>query len=83
MRSRLWEWLSRKTLTEGQILPWWAMTVRWALFPVDCFYWRFGSTRGYQWQTDTWLIDGVHYSSAALRQLSQAQGETFRITRTG
>jgi hypothetical protein len=65
------------------ILPWWALTMRAMLFPLDFFYRRMSRTRGYQWENDTWLIEGVTYSGAALRWLSKAQGETYRVTRTG
>jgi hypothetical protein len=40
-------------------------------------------TRGYQWRSDTWLIDGVTYTGAAMRTLAAADGETYRITRAG
>ncbi|MCE5342466.1 MAG: hypothetical protein LLF96_02605 [Eubacteriales bacterium] len=40
-------------------------------------------THGYCWETDTWNIWGVTYSSNALHLLAKAQGETYRVTRTG
>ena len=42
-----------------------------------------GKTRGYQYESDTWSIEGVKYTGAALRSLAKAQGETYKITRTG
>lgn len=51
--------------------------------PDGVFYWRMSQQTGYQWQNDTWLIEGVTYSGAALRYLAAAQGETYRVTRTG
>ena len=82
MRNKIWN-VVRSKVPEGMILPWWALAVRAILYPLDFFYWRMGQTRGYQWQSDTWLIEGVTYSSTALRYLAQAQGETFRVARTG
>jgi len=82
MRDRLWE-LVRKRVPEGMILPRWAMAVRAVLYPIDFFYWRAGTSRGYQWDSDTWLIEGVRYSGQSLRWMAKAQGETYRITRTG
>jgi len=38
---------------------------------------------GYQRQNDTWHINGVIYSGDALRWLSKAQGEVYRVTRAG
>ena len=64
-------------------MPWWALTVRAALFPIDFLYWRLSKYRGYQWESDTWLIYGVRYSAEALHWLARAQGETYRVTRTG
>lgn len=40
-------------------------------------------TRGYQCESDTWRIEGVTYSAVAMRWLAKAQGETYRVTRTG
>lgn len=82
MRDMIWNAV-RSKVPEGMILPWWALTVRAALFPLDFFYWRMSQTRGYQWQNDTWLIEGVTYSGTALRYLAKAQGEMYRVTRTG
>lgn len=72
---------SHSTLAAG--LTWWAISVRATLFPLDFFYWRMSKSRGYQTDTDTWLIEGVAYSGAALRWLAKAQGEIYRVTRTG
>jgi hypothetical protein len=53
------------------------------LYPVDFLFWRLSKTRGYQPESDTWLIGGLRYSSRALDLLAQAQGETYRVTRSG
>ena len=82
MRDIVWK-LVRSKVPEGGILPLWALIVRAVLFPLDFFYWRMGQTTGYQCQTDTWLINGVTYSAEGLRLIAVAQGETYRVTRTG
>ena len=82
MRKSIWLLLTSK-LIEGRILPWWALSARAVLFPLDFFYWRMSGTRGYQWQTDVWIIEGVKFSGNAIVQLSKAQGEIFRITSSG
>ena len=82
MKDRIWS-AARSKVPEGMILPWWALAVRAVLHPLDFFYWRMSKTTGYQWQNDTWLIGGVTYSAEALRSLANAQGETYRVTRTG
>ena len=82
MRDTIWKWV-RMNLQEGALLPWWALTVRAILFPLDFFYWKMSKASGYQAETDTWKINGVIYSSFALHLLSKSQGETYRITRTG
>jgi len=82
MRDKVWNAV-RSKVPEGMILPWWALTVRAVLYPLDFFYWCMSKQTGYQWQNDTWLIEGVTYSGAALRHLAAAQGETYRVTRTG
>lgn len=82
MRDKVWN-VVRSNVPEGMILPWWALTVRAALYPLEFFYWRMSKQTGYQWQNDTWLINGVTYSGKALRLIAKAQGETYRVTRAG
>ena len=62
MRNTIWNAV-RSKVPEGMILPWWALTARAVLFPLDFLFWRMSQTRGYQWQNDTWLIDGVRRGS--------------------
>ena len=82
LRDMIWHAV-RKNVPEGMILPAWALTVRAVLYPLDTLYWRISLVTGYQWQSDTWLINGVTYSGEALRMLSKAQGQTYRVTRVG
>lgn len=83
MRWKLFDWIVRPWVPEGCILPWWAVAIRWLMFPLESAYWTMCRTRGYQWRDDTWLIYGVRYTGAALRTLAESEGETYRITRTG
>lgn len=81
MRDKLW-WFLRSKYPLGMGLPRWLMFVGALLYPIEFFRrWRY-TPRGYDWLTDTWLIAGVYYSGVALRRLSQANGEIFRVTRT-
>lgn len=82
MRDRLWT-LARSAKPAGTILPWWLMAIRAILFPLDFFYWRMSLTRGYQLRTDTWIIHGVKYADQVFCLFSDAEGETYRIWRTG
>jgi hypothetical protein len=82
MRNKLWKWATAKH-QEGMILPRWLLVIRAILSPLDTFYWLYGSRNGYNPQYDEWRIHGVRYTGAALRALAEAQGETYRITRTG
>ena len=83
MRWKLFDWIVRPLVPEGCILPPWAVALRWLLFPLDSAYWTMSRSRGYQWRSDTWLIEGVHYTGAAMRALACADGEVYRITRSG
>ena len=65
------------------MLPIWLQVIHAVLYPLDYLYWRLGEARGYQWESDTWVIEGVRYSGEALRALAAAQGEVYKITRTG
>lgn len=83
MRWKLFDWIVRPWVPEGRILPWWAVAIRWALFPLDSAYWTMSRARGYQLLNDVWVINGIHYTGAAMRALADADGETYRITRAG
>ena len=65
------------------VLPTWALCVRAVLFPLDFFYWRMSKTRGYQWENNTWIINGIRYSEGFFYMLAMAHGEAYRVTRTG
>jgi hypothetical protein len=68
---------------EDMIFPQWLIVIRAILYPLDSFYYKMSENRGYQWKSNTWNIHGVRYTDEALRALAEAQGETYRITRTG
>ena len=82
MRNAIWDWL-RSGVPEGSMLPWRALVARAVLYPLDTFYWRMSRTRGYQLETDTWLIEGVRYSGVALRRLADEQERLYRISKVG
>ena len=82
MRDLLWRF-AVKNHPEGTILTKPLLALRALLYPLDYFYWKMSKTRGYQIESDTWIIHGVRYTGAALVALSKAQGEVFRITRIG
>lgn len=82
MRDKLWN-LAKANQPECMLLPRWLLVIRAILYPLDFFYWHMGKTRGYQLESDTWNIYGVCYTGEALRALADAQGEAYRITRTG
>lgn len=80
MRKTIWRAI-RRNIPIGEVLPWWAIAIRAALFPIDFLYWRMSLSVGYQWKKDIWLINGVTYSGETLFRLSKAKGEVYRITR--
>ena len=82
MRKTIWLRVV-KNVPEGSLLPWWALAARAVLYPLDFLFWYLSTVPGYHPATDTWLIEGVRYSGAAMRGLAQAQGETYRVTRSG
>ena len=82
MRNRLWMWATKR-LPEGCLLPWWAVVIRAILYPLDFFYWKMSGSRGYQPQTDTWIIEGVRFSRRGLAYLLRADDWVFRVKRRG
>ena len=49
-------------ILEGQVLPRWAVFIRFLLFPVKMARWWMKDGEGYQCMTDTWIIHGIEYS---------------------
>ena len=82
MRCAIWNWL-RSNHPEGSVLPFRLLIVRSLLYPLDFLRWRLGMNTGYQFESDTWTIYGVRYSAIALLMLAKAEGEVYRVTRTG
>ena len=83
MRNKFWRWVCRN-LPKGQLLPWWAICLRATLFPVDYFFWKMSGGRGYQIQSDSWIIHGVTYSDHFFRYLKNADSDkVYRIHRDG
>lgn len=62
MRAAIWRWVRAKA-PEAEIPPGWMVVVRAVLFPLDTLYWRMSRTRGYQPESDTWLINGRCYAA--------------------
>ncbi len=82
MRKKIWFFFIRN-IPEGQLLPWWALTIRAILFPLDSLFWKISKRTGYQWQSDCWIINGIKYSSKALNTLAKSNGELYRFNRSG
>ena len=65
---------------EGMVLPGWLLAAKAALFPLEALFCKMGKNRGYQWDSDVWVIDGIRYSGAALHALAKSQGKVFRVS---
>jgi hypothetical protein len=81
MRNSIWLFFT-KSIPEGQLLPKWAVAIRFCLYPLDTFYWHLAEKKGrdgYRWQDDTWLIHGIRYSSQSLLALSKDDGALLRV----
>lgn len=78
MRERIWRFVGR-FLKEGCLLPWWAIAIRFVLFPLDSFYWSFSCRTGYQPWKDEWMIHGIKFSGGALRMLGKCDGGIYKI----
>jgi hypothetical protein len=81
-RKKLWLFAVRNH-PEGYILTKRLMFIKWVLFPIDSLFWYLSEYRGYQAVNDTWVINGVCFSGRGLMAISEAQGETYKITRNG
>lgn len=80
MCQRFWVWAT-SFFEEGYILPRYMIALRWLLFPIDTFYWVYSGRVGYQWQSDTWLIQGNTFSSRALWHLANDIGHRLEVVK--
>ncbi len=82
MRKFIWNKATDKH-PEGCVLTRPLLILKAILYPLEWFYWHMGKARGYQYESDTWDIEGIKYTGKAMRLLANSQGETYRITRVG
>lgn len=82
MRLVLWRWL-RSNHPPYLELPRWLLLIRALLFPIDFFFWRVGKSRGYQWESEMWLIGGHRWSGEFFHVLSNSNGGVYRIWMDG
>jgi len=85
IRQRFYEWVGFDVfkLKLGQMLPWYMIALRYVLFPVDTLYWRLSQTRGYQLRSNSWLIEGCHFSNYFFQMLCREKTPTcwFRVVK--
>jgi hypothetical protein len=65
----------------GIALPWYANTIKWIFFPIDSLSYR---SRIYDWQTDTYKLEGIFYSAELFRAWAKDGlpiGTVFQIKR--
>ena len=80
MREKFWKMVVRSQ-PEGCFLPWWCRLVRAMLFPLDTVYLTLSKSRGYQVESDSWIIGGCKFSHRSLMNLANSSGEVYRVTR--
>ena len=80
IRDKIW-WLAKakSRCSEGSQLPRWLLSLRALLYPLDFFYWKMREGRGYQPESDTWIINGVKYKDSTLRTLAAARGKLYLV----
>lgn len=78
IRARFWRWL-RRGVPSGELLPSRLIIARALLFPLDFLFWKLSRSRGYQIETDTWLIYGVRYSAELFRTIATPSAKMWRI----
>lgn len=83
MRDFIWNKISSSFFKEGEIIPRWGMIIKSILFPLKALSFHAIKNFGYQWDRDTWIIHGIHYSDQSFKLLSKANGEIYKITRKG
>jgi hypothetical protein len=69
---------------EGQILPWWAIAIRSALFPLEALGYALTRQNHYQIWTDTYIIRGARFSGVFFNaMLHPRRDAVYRFTRKG
>lgn len=83
MRRRVLCWLVRDLvgIPEGGIMPAWLQVIRAVVFPLEFLAWRLGQMAGYQFDTDTWRINGACFSADGLARLARADGGLYIVSR--
>lgn len=71
------------SLPEGQILPWWARCIRFALFPVEMLGWALTRPNHYDPLTDSYTIYGIKYNGPFFRCLAIDGECVYRFRREG
>lgn len=64
-------------------MPAWAVALRFVLMPLDSLACYFSSKRGYQVETDTWLIGGVKYTGRFFYDIANSPDVAFRFEKQG
>lgn len=85
MGQRMLRWLHKRSgRRQGERLSAWALLLKRLLFPVNGLFWALSEFNdGYRSETDTWCINGVHYSAEGLELLARANGAMYKVTRYG
>lgn len=82
-REKIWRWLLDDIVKHpaNQILPKWLIAISWILFPLKRIRWYSQAGEGYQPETDSWIINGLHYPSVFFHVLrfKVKNDEDFRI----
>ena len=82
MRGKIWKRVT-KNQVEAAMLSRRLIIIKSILYPLEMFYLRMSKRHGYQFMSDTWVIDGIRYPSQTFRTLSSSGGEAFRVKRNG
>ncbi len=82
LRNRLWRYL-RRNHPEGCHLTRPLLAARAVLFPIDFIRWKLSAIDGFDWHTDSWVLDGVRFSHGSILMLTRSVGQTFTATRQG
>ena len=80
MRKAIWTW-ARRNEPQGKILPKWLRAVYATLYPLEYLRWHLTRWHGWNWESDTYRLYGVTFTCGAIRTLTSANGEVYRITK--
>ena len=80
MNRKLFRWVIRKAgVKHGQVLPKWAIVLRFIICPISSIRWSVNEGEGYQITTGTWRIEGLEFPGVFFEDIANNAPYWFKV----